>query len=114
MAKRNSASFAEFLAKANASGVVIEFGGAKVKVRNMPVAESLRYGKMYAAAQAAGDLEPFLDKLGEVFLEYATDVDTGESFDSTPSEISNTVPQGLLFRVYQAAATPDIERAAKN
>jgi len=115
MAKRSNPSFDRFLAKAQSGGTMLEYGEAKIRVLNMPVSESRRYSKMHEESQAEdGDPNAFIDALAEVFLEYGRDGETGEKFDGSRSDVIESVPQGLLFRVFQAAATPDIKGAVKN
>lgn len=117
MAKRSNPAFAGFLAKAHAGGTVIEYGEAKIKVRNMSVGESQRLDKIRKAAEGKdGDPDAFTEELISVFIRYACDPETGEPFatEADRDEVRDNVPSGLIFRVFQAAATPDIKAAVKN
>lgn len=115
-AKKPSAAFRGLLDSiGNAGGTVIEYGDARIRVRNISMGEARRIDAVRREAEESGD-ESFSEELLTVFIRCARDPETGEPFatEADRDTIRDSIPAELILRVFQAAAVPDIGKTAKN
>ena len=114
--KKGSAAFGRLLTSiSTGGGTVIEYGEAKIKVRNISMGEARRIDAVRKASEEAGD-ESFAEELLTVFINCAIDAETGEQWatEADRDGIRESVPSELILRVFQAAAVPDIGKTTKN
>lgn len=114
--KKGSAAFGRLLTSiSTGGGTVIEYGDAKIKVRNISMGEARRIDSVRKAAEEAGD-DSFAEELLTVFIQCAMDAETGEPWatEADRDGIRASVPSELILRVFQAAAVPDIGKTTKN